>query len=301
MNVVSTNLDSDPLILTCGNSDDGRIKVWNIVERQMIFHFPEPCSACPYYNLNVLRLDVPSSNKQTRATEKNSHSEDDNTIFSGNTSTIIFATSNKDVCMFEINRDGTVSLSGPFKVEAEMGSYLATSFVSKVTDLVYTLVVSNISGDIESFDCVIESSEKGSVFSPKTKQRAIYSSNSPGNDKDNSMQNNPREGISINSDQQHKLEFKPKIESKDGRKFSHMELSKTNINMEEGGKTQNNGEKIIRGLIEIGKKRLTSPELKERHDKLIWQDKSKLQEPVVIDLNKDKDGAGKKSKTTSNE
>ena len=37
MNVVSCNVDGEIIILSCGNSDDGQIKVWNVVERQVIF------------------------------------------------------------------------------------------------------------------------------------------------------------------------------------------------------------------------------------------------------------------------
>lgn len=33
MNVVSCNVDGEIIILSCGNSDDGQIKVWNVVER----------------------------------------------------------------------------------------------------------------------------------------------------------------------------------------------------------------------------------------------------------------------------
>ena len=55
MNVKSSNNVEDYMVVSCGNEDDGKIIIWNILNRERIYEFcPEGRNA--FYYLNVLEI-----------------------------------------------------------------------------------------------------------------------------------------------------------------------------------------------------------------------------------------------------
>ncbi len=157
MNVVSSNNDDDVLVITCGNIDDGYIKVWNVVERQVIFQINDPNSdsPVPYYTLNVIALDNKMSVQERKKLERSPGPEE---LYNHmDMHLLVVATSINDVTMFEIKyREESVPIIGPIECDAEIGSYLSISMILKSNERQFKLLVANIEGTIETFDLILD-------------------------------------------------------------------------------------------------------------------------------------------------
>jgi hypothetical protein len=318
MNVVSSNLASDHLIMSCGNSDDGRIKIWNVLQRQVIFQFPEPASKIPYYNLNAIKLDTiidKNGHKEDKGSPQHDDEHESNAVFSGNTATMVLVSSNRDVSMFEVNRDGTVSLSGPFKTDYELGTYLCNSFICRISDNTFRLFISNMQGNIETFDCNIETSERnshGEGYSANNKLRQSME-NSSKQQKSSPEDNNKRDLVKTLHT------YTNQAEKTSGRRFSLLDESKRG---EEGTQVLNSGRKIFEGLIGMSKRKIVSPilagnqpetqplhqESKPKAGRVFWAENDVTNGNQMVSSNdllkekgKDQAAAKNKSKTTSNE
>lgn len=170
MNIVSSNSFNDGIIISCGNSDDGRIKVWNIIERQIIFQFPDPAVHIPFYNLNLVALKGRQHTKDTKNVQKSSSQGIQTPSLGINADQLVFVTSGRDVSMYEISITGGVTISGPIECEAEIGTYLSSTYLTKVAERHFRLMVANILGDIEFFDCILDSQDISPALHPMLNQ-----------------------------------------------------------------------------------------------------------------------------------
>lgn len=164
MNVVSSNAKENGIVFSCGNADDGRIKVWNILERQILFQFPDPANTRPFYSLSMVVLEHNQELIQLKKVPQTEHTSQADGIseLDLNVEHLIFATSGSEVSMFEISPKGQVVVSGPLKCQAELGTYLAASYISKVAERHFRFTVSNIKGNLEFFDCILGIAESSS-------------------------------------------------------------------------------------------------------------------------------------------
>lgn len=259
MNVVSSNNDADVLIITCGNMDDGQIKVWNVIERQVIFQFPDASASAPvpYYTLNVIALD--SRNTTDKKRQEKSPGGEEVAINMADMHMMVVATSINDVTMFEIkHREESVSIVGPIECDAEIGSYLSISMMLKSTDRQFKLLVSNIQGIIETFDLTLDSPE--SVRSTlRAKKKSIEKQFQ--NLQLNKNVNLSRSSVSEDMDKDNPMR------SPSNRKRSLLDF--TSSKKEQQPINENFGHKLVRGLLELTKSKrrntadITNPGIKK--------------------------------------
>lgn len=172
MNVVSSNAFNDGTVISCGNKDDGRIKVWNVLERQIIFQFPDPAVNTPFYNLSLVSLEGrPQYGKESKDKMISPSPGVQTPSLGINADQLVFVTSGKEVSMYEISVSGGVTISGPLQCQAEIGTYLCSTHLTKIAERHFRLLVANIHGNIEFFDCILDSEDISPALHPLLNQQ----------------------------------------------------------------------------------------------------------------------------------
>lgn len=294
MNVVSSNMETDLLIISCGNSDDGQIKVFNVVERQVIFQFPDPCMTTPFYNISVVMLESKKSSGDRSRHPRSPSFGEEAIPHIIDMHLLVFATSIDTVTLYEINpKDESISVCGPIDCAAEIGSYLSISMLLKTSDRQFKLLVGNVNGDIETFDCCLDTNE--SVFNSVNKPTAAerqYVAGIRGRNmhmqskKEHKPDDLSRSSGSLEIEKNGRLAIQP---IREVRKSSLLDFSPPVVDAQ--GR-EDLGQRLVRGLLEL---------TKSKRRRTVDPDISKMKEVRLFPetATATHEGNKSKSKTTS--
>lgn len=148
MCVKSTNLKSDYLITSCGNEDDPSVKFWDTKDQSMLQRYvkPNPEARKPYYYLNLVYLNSEDEELKLQG-------DSDDKIQRG---FITVAASIKSLDFYLKNPFNTLIQTETCSIEDDIGSYLAPMTTIKHNDTDYSILVSNVNGNIDVFSLKFE-------------------------------------------------------------------------------------------------------------------------------------------------